>query len=123
MPGMPHPPGVTNARRTTQLFINFQDNINLDDQGFAPVGKVVKGMEVVDAIYSGYGEGPQGGGQGPGPDSHSRGRQRVPSRLAGTRLYQTGHLRRIDAPALAFCQASSMITTATAQDGVWLKDR
>lgn len=49
--------------RTTQLFINFADNARLDDAGFAPIGDVVSGMETVDALYSGYGEGaPQGSG-------------------------------------------------------------
>jgi peptidyl-prolyl cis-trans isomerase A (cyclophilin A) len=49
--------------RTTQVFINFGDNSNLDGIGFAPFGKVSKGMDVVDKIYSGYGEGaPQGNG-------------------------------------------------------------
>jgi len=44
--------------RTTQLFINLGDNVRLDQMGFAPFGKVVQGMEVVDKIYSGYGEQP-----------------------------------------------------------------
>ena len=49
--------------RTTQLFINFGDNSSLDGHGFAPFGKVVEGMDVVDKIYSGYGEGaPRGNG-------------------------------------------------------------
>lgn len=47
--------------RTTQMFINFVDNTNLDSMGFSPFGRVVKGMEVVDQIYSGYGETPDQG--------------------------------------------------------------
>jgi peptidyl-prolyl cis-trans isomerase A (cyclophilin A) len=49
--------------RTTQVFINFGDNAPLDGQGFSPFGKVVSGMEVVDSLYKGYGEGaPHGNG-------------------------------------------------------------
>jgi peptidyl-prolyl cis-trans isomerase A (cyclophilin A) len=43
--------------RTTQLFINFGDNSNLDKMKFAPICKVVDpGMEVVEKIHSGYAE-------------------------------------------------------------------
>ncbi len=47
--------------RTTQLFINFVDNSRLDGMGFSPFGQVIEGMEVVDQIHSGYGEGAPGG--------------------------------------------------------------
>ena len=51
--------------RTTQLFISFGDNSNLDGMGFSPFGKVIEGMEVVDKINGEYGEGAP---RGRGPD-------------------------------------------------------
>ena len=51
--------------RTTQLFINFGDNKNLDSMGFASFGKVTEGMEVVLKINGEYGEGAP---RGRGPD-------------------------------------------------------
>jgi peptidyl-prolyl cis-trans isomerase A (cyclophilin A) len=44
--------------RTTQLFINTNDNVRLDAIGFAPFGRVIAGMGIVDQIFSGYGEAP-----------------------------------------------------------------
>jgi peptidyl-prolyl cis-trans isomerase A (cyclophilin A) len=51
--------------RTTQVFINFGDNTNLDASRFAPFGQIVQGMSVVDSLYHGYGESKPGGN---GPD-------------------------------------------------------
>ncbi len=47
--------------RSTQIFINLVPNTNLDALGFSPFGEIVEGMEVVDQLYSGYGEGAPGG--------------------------------------------------------------
>ena len=53
--------------RTTQVFINFGDNGRLDSSGFSPFGQVTSGMNVVDSLYSGYGEGaPSGRGPNQG---------------------------------------------------------
>lgn len=51
--------------RTTQVFINYGNNLALDKMGFTPFGQVTEGMEVVDKLYSGYGEGAP---DGKGPD-------------------------------------------------------
>eukprot|EP01013_Petalomonas_cantuscygni_P023101 TRINITY_DN44490_c0_g1_i1.p1 TRINITY_DN44490_c0_g1~~TRINITY_DN44490_c0_g1_i1.p1 ORF type:complete len:234 (-),score=43.63 TRINITY_DN44490_c0_g1_i1:313-954(-) len=54
--------------RTTQMFINFGDNTNLDGMGFSPFARVISGMDVVDELYTGYGEGGSGDGtDGRGP--------------------------------------------------------
>jgi peptidyl-prolyl cis-trans isomerase A (cyclophilin A) len=47
--------------RTTQMFINYSNNRRLDRDGFAPFGEVTEGMEIVDKLYDGYGEGAPGG--------------------------------------------------------------
>jgi peptidyl-prolyl cis-trans isomerase A (cyclophilin A) len=53
--------------RTSQIFINLVDNSRLDESGFTPFGEVTEGMEVVDQLYSGYGEGaPRGAGPAQG---------------------------------------------------------
>lgn len=80
----PDPPKQSNTRgmltyamagspdtRSTQLFINFGDNSNLDGQGFAPICKVTSGMEIAESFYSQYGEqvtGTQGSIQAKGND-------------------------------------------------------
>ena len=50
--------------RATQLYINLRDNPQLDAQGFAPIGRVVEGVEVLDKLYAGYGEDAGGGMRG-----------------------------------------------------------
>jgi cyclophilin family peptidyl-prolyl cis-trans isomerase len=50
--------------RTTQLYINLVDNAHLDDQGFAPIGEIIEGMEVVERLYAGYDESAGGGMRG-----------------------------------------------------------
>lgn len=48
--------------RTTQVFINLRDNSAAHDkEPFVPIGRVVEGMDVVDALYSDYGEQSGGG--------------------------------------------------------------
>lgn len=52
--------------RTTQIFVNLADNSKLLGKTYAPFGKVVSGMDVVDQLYSGYGDMPP---RGEGPDA------------------------------------------------------
>lgn len=40
--------------RSTQVYINLQDNKRLDSMGFAPFGKVVSGLDVVEKFFAGY---------------------------------------------------------------------
>ncbi|HJS75312.1 MAG TPA: peptidylprolyl isomerase [Vicinamibacteria bacterium] len=48
--------------RTTQVFFNLRDNSETHDrEPFVPFGEVVVGMDVVDSLYSGYGESSGGG--------------------------------------------------------------
>ncbi|HEX7281287.1 MAG TPA: peptidylprolyl isomerase [Vicinamibacterales bacterium] len=55
--------GGTPDTRTTQVFINFGNNAQLDKMGFAPFGRVIEGQDVVNKIFTGYGEGaPRGKG-------------------------------------------------------------
>ena len=51
--------------RTTQLFFNLSDNVTLDKDGFAPIGRVIEGLDVMDQLAFVYGDMPPRGG---GPD-------------------------------------------------------
>ena len=46
--------------RTTQVFVNLGDNSRLDQQGFAPFGKVGEGMDVIEKFDSEYDDQPTG---------------------------------------------------------------
>ncbi len=54
--------------RTTQIYINTTNQPRQDAMGFAAFGKVVQGMDVIDHLYSGYGE-TSGGGMRAGHQS------------------------------------------------------
>ena len=61
-------PGKPNTRNT-QIYVNLADNLRNDAEPFTILGTVVDGMEVLDRLYSGYGEssgsGVRQGRQGP----------------------------------------------------------
>ncbi len=72
--------------RSTQLYVSLADNARLDAQGFAPIGRVTAGMEVVDRLEGGYGETAGGGMRG--------GRQG--KMLAGGNAYLDAAFPRLD---------------------------
>ena len=49
---------IATTDRATNVFINLRDNPVLDTLKFAPIGRVVHGMDVVDSLYAAYGEFP-----------------------------------------------------------------
>ena len=61
-------PGHPNTRNT-QIYVNLADNVRNDVEPFTVLGTVVEGMDVLDSLYSGYGEdsgsGVRQGKQGP----------------------------------------------------------
>jgi len=61
-PGNPH-------TRATQIYIHLADNTRNDAEPFTVLGSIIQGMDVVDSLYSGYGEtagsGVRQGRQGP----------------------------------------------------------
>lgn len=78
--------------RTTQLFINLVDNPRLDDMGFSPFARVIEGMDVVDSLYSGYGEGaPRGRGPSQG-EIHARGNEYLKSQFPSLDFVKTARV-------------------------------
>jgi cyclophilin family peptidyl-prolyl cis-trans isomerase len=45
--------------RSTQVFVNYGNNVRLDSMGFAPFGEIVEGMQVLEALSSQYGQRPE----------------------------------------------------------------
>jgi len=43
--------------RTTQMFVNLRDNARLDGLGFPPIGEIIRGIDAIDSLYTGYGDG------------------------------------------------------------------
>jgi len=71
--------------RSTEVFINLADNAVLDDQGFVPFAKIVDGIDVIDKLYSGYGE------------LRPEGKEIDPGRLEGeTNEYLVSHFPKMD---------------------------
>jgi peptidyl-prolyl cis-trans isomerase A (cyclophilin A) len=84
--------------RTTQAFINYGNNEALDKSGFSAFAVVEEGMDVVDKLYNGYGEG--------APDGHGPAQD-----LIGTR----GHLYLEKSfPKLDIIRSASLVTAAAA---------
>ncbi len=50
--------------RSTQVYINLRDKPELDEHGFSIMGRVIEGLDIADALYSGYGERAGGGIRG-----------------------------------------------------------
>jgi peptidyl-prolyl cis-trans isomerase A (cyclophilin A) len=48
-------------QRSTQLFFNLKDNTHLDALGFAPVGRITRGQDLLSKLSDGYGEKPDQG--------------------------------------------------------------
>jgi cyclophilin family peptidyl-prolyl cis-trans isomerase len=71
--------------RATEIFINLADNAALDAQNFVPFAKVITGMDVIDKLYSGYG------------DLMPEGKYIDPNRVEnGTNAYLEPHFPKLD---------------------------
>jgi peptidyl-prolyl cis-trans isomerase A (cyclophilin A) len=71
--------------RTTQVFVNMRDNLALDRQGFAPIGRVAEAWTCWNGCIGGYGDMPP---RGSGPDGVEIERQGV--------SYLENHFPRLD---------------------------
>jgi cyclophilin family peptidyl-prolyl cis-trans isomerase len=104
--------------RTTQMFINFSDNANLDGMDFSPFAQVVEGMDVVDRIFK-IGEKPDQGRIQVRPPSTSSKAHLLPlmsprsccptesAHFRGSRPREISILRRISPDSLTSSQPRS----------------
>ena len=74
--------------RSTQVFVNLRDNAAQNDPepAFAPFGRVVAGMDVVERLHAGYGETSGGGMRAGGQDAM----------FAGGNRYLDEHFPKLD---------------------------
>jgi cyclophilin family peptidyl-prolyl cis-trans isomerase len=75
-------PGTSN----TQLYVNLRDNTRNDSNPFAIFGRVIRGMDVLDSLYSGYGD-----SSGSGVRQHRQGKI-----IEGGNAYLDSEFPRLD---------------------------
>lgn len=87
--------------RSTQIFINYDDNSPLDRQGFSPFAVVVEGMSVMDSLYKDYGEGAPNG-NGPSQDGiRAKGNEYLNERFPKLDYIKTARVvEKSDVPSL-----------------------
>jgi peptidyl-prolyl cis-trans isomerase A (cyclophilin A) len=92
--------------RANQLFINIVNNRPLDEMGFAPIGRVVDGLAVIDSLYADYGEGAP---RGNGPDQ--------------TRIRREGNVYlEAEYPKLDFIRQARIVTDSIAAAATGKRD-
>jgi peptidyl-prolyl cis-trans isomerase A (cyclophilin A) len=102
--------------RTSQIFFNYGDNGALDRQGFSPFGDVIVGMEVLDSLYSKYGEGAPGG-SGPGQDQiAARGNEYLNAQFPNLDYIKTVQLFDTEVAAKAAMTAAAASDPAAAAE-------
>jgi peptidyl-prolyl cis-trans isomerase A (cyclophilin A) len=88
--------------RTTQIFINLNDNRGLDPQGFTAFGEITEGMDIVATLYSGYGDGSDMGGHGPTQERITKeGKPYLDKNFPKLDSIKTAVIMPADAPAAA----------------------
>ena len=104
-------------RRSTQVFINLIDNPGMDvfnaPHGFAPFGRVLSGMNVVESLYNGYGR-DGSDGEGTANDTSLLGRQRLSrKRVPEDGLHQDGKHRIVKGKIMRSQLGGSLLVLGT----------